>query len=133
MVHIVLVWEEKDRYQTLEQARDEPKPLHPRQRPSAAWPPALRLTDPNAGANRRLHTSGLQFTRLLLPERPLLTFLSRKRPDLTPSPVQMLPLLGLPWWQRLGIHLPGQGTQVRSLLWEDSTPGEVTEPVHPSQ
>ena len=77
-----------------------PNPFTRGKGPLRGGPPALRLTDPNAGANRRLHTSGLQFTRLPLPERPLLTFLSRKRPDLTPSPVQMLPLLGLPWWHR---------------------------------
>ena len=32
--------------------------------------------------------------------------------------------------QRIGIHLPMQGTQVQSLVREDSTCGGATKPVH---
>ena len=32
--------------------------------------------------------------------------------------------------QWLRIHLPMQGTQVRSLVWEDPTCHEATKPVH---
>ena len=43
----------------------------------------------------------------------------------------LITLLDIPWWvQWLRIHLPGQGTQVQSLAWEDHTCWEATKPVY---
>ena len=41
---------------------------------------------------------------------------------------------GLPWWYRgrIGTHLPMQGTQVRSLIWKDSTGRGVPQLLSPS-